>query len=117
MLQCYSNYRIIYPFADGWAIPTSFPALLARLYYQGVGLLSESLRSTATQILELYGEPPGLGSVSPLTVFPLVGLGLGSGSLASPELHGCPSSPTPRASHLRRAQASSLSEDIYMQST
>jgi hypothetical protein len=39
-------------------------------------------------------------SVSPLTVFPLAGLGLGVGSLASPTPHGPRSSPTPWGSHV-----------------
>ena len=45
----------------------------------------------------------------------LAGLHLSSGSPASPEPYKCPSSPTPRGSHLWRAQASSLSRISYIQ--
>jgi hypothetical protein len=51
-------------------------------------------------------KPEVLGRVSPLTVFPLAGLGLGVRSFASPTPHGPRSSPTPWGSHLGRPDSS-----------
>jgi len=63
---------------------------------------------TGDRGLAKAAESEGLKSVSPLTVFPLAGLGLRVGSLASPTPHGPPSSPTPWGSHLCLATTAPL---------
>ncbi len=55
--------------------------------------IADALQLVTARGLAKAAESEGLKSVSPLTVFPLAGLGLGVGSFASPTPHGPRSSP------------------------
>ncbi len=70
--------------------------------------VSVEILYTGDRGLARVAELEGLKSVSPLTVFPLAGLGLRVGSLASPTPHGPQSSPTPLGSHLCSATTAPL---------